>query len=248
MILPIIQVGVVIGRGNGNGGGGEINPPNRSLPANMPTNVQRPTINQPTSRPTIAQPTAMPTFTRSAFTSFSFTRTAQTSYTSSPSFTRTQITRTFTTQTSYTFNPTFTQTYTTNYNYPGYWYPGMPFIHYGTGWSPSTGSFTLGQTLYGPNNTPCLYYTYFQFNAPAGMMIQAQLWTTGLPIQYIVVPMSAVSLFQTNGCNYLNALSHGNTIGSTPYIYTWTAPQAGEYAIIFYSTTPYSNTVYFIPQ
>jgi hypothetical protein len=128
----------------------------------------------------------------------------------------------------------------------------MPFIHYGYGYSASTGSFTLGQTLYGPNNTPCLYYDYFQFNALAGMTIQARLWTTGPPIHYIVVPMSVVSLLQSNGngngCGAIGYLPQTNTISSTPYLYSWTAPQPGQYAVIFWSTSPYTAPIYLLPQ
>jgi hypothetical protein len=238
MVMPIIQVGLVAGaRGGGNGG-------DIPRPTSPP---QRPSINQPTARPTIAQPTARPTFsasfTRTAATSFSFSRTIQTSVTSF-SFTRTV-------QTSYTFSPTFTQTTTINYgsSYTNYWYPSMGFIHYGAGYSASTGSFTLGQTLYGPNNNPCLYYDYFQFNAPAGLTISARLWTTGPPINYVVVPMTAVSLLQSpSSCSAIGALNQANTIGSTPYVYSWTAPQNGQYAIIFYSTSPYTAPIYFLPQ
>jgi hypothetical protein len=259
----MIQVQVVTGRLDSGGGGNLPSPPSRggggngSSPPSKPSKPSNPSVNQPTARQTFSQPSARPTYTgsfsRSIATSFSFSRTIQTSYSYAPS-----ITRTFTAQTSYTFSPTFTFT-TTNYGptytnyypgyYPGYWYPGMTFPYYPPGYSTSTGSFTLGQTLYGPNNTPCLYYGYFEFNVLAGMTIQARLWTTGPPINYIVVPMSVVSLLQGgNGCNAVGYLAQTNTIGSTPYLYSWTAPQTGQYAVIFYSTSPYTAPVYFLPQ
>ena len=247
MIMPIMQVGLVTGNySGGKGGGGNSNPPRPSPPSNPPS---RPTVNQPTARPTIAQPTARPTFTaKPTFTagaptfSASFTRSIATSFSIS-------ITRTV--QTSYTFAPTFTQTTTINYGsaYTSYWYPAMGFVHYGAGYSSSTGSFTLGQTLYNQNDNPCLYYDYFEFNAPGGLTISARLWTTGPPISYIVVPMAVVSLLQTPGsCSAVGALAQANTIGSTPYLYSWTAPQNGQYAVIFYSTTPYTAPIYFLPQ
>jgi len=264
VIMPIIQVGGAPGgRAPGGRGGNDLpNPP------------QRPSINQPTARPTIAQPTARPSFTaqptaRPTFTampSFTTQPTARPTFTAMPtfsaSFTRsiatsffssafTGITITRTTQTSYTFNPTFTQTTTINYGsaYTYYWYPSMGFIHYGAGYSASTGSFTLGQTLYNQNNIPCLNYDYFEFNAPAGLTISARLWTTGPPINYIVVPEPVVSLLQSpTSCSAIGALAQSNTIGSTPYLYSWTAPQNGQYAIIFYSTTPYTAPIYFLPQ
>ena len=257
MVIPIIQVQIAIGRPNGGGGGGGgDNGGGGGRGGNLPSppsNPQRPTVNQPTARPTFAQsptvalPTARPTFTSSPTGSFSFSRTIQTSFTYSPA---TSFTRTVITQTSYTFNPTFTMTtnYGTTYT-NNYWYPGMPFIHYGYGYSASTGSFTLGQTLYNQNNSPCLYYDYFEFNAAAGMTVQARLWTTGPSIDYLVVPMSVVSFFQSSGCSALAALyTQTNTITSTPILYSWTAPQNGQYAVIFYTTTPYSAPIYFLPQ
>jgi hypothetical protein len=247
--MPIMQVGVVTGHLDIGGNVGNITTPPR--PSNPP---QRPSINQPTARPTIAQPTARPTlsnsFTRSIATSFSF---------ATPAFTG-SITRSFTgsitrtVQTTYTFNPTFTQTTTINYGsaYTNYWYPAMGFIHYGAGYSSTTGSFTLGQTLYDQNNNPCLYYDYFEFNAPAGLTISARLWTTGPPLNYIVAPMAVVSLLQSPGsCSAVGSLGQlwgSTTIGSTPYLYSWTAPQNGQYAAIFYSTTPYTAPIYFLPQ
>jgi len=265
IIVPIIQVGVVIGVQRGGGGGGDFG---GGMPnPNRPAPTARPTFAQPTARPTFSgggsltgRPTftsgpsltTRPTFTGSAFTSFSFS--TRPTYTGT-AFTSFSFTRTV--QTSYTFNPTFTFT-TTNYGptyttwspgyYPGYWYPGMTFPYYPPGYSTSTGSFTLEQTLYGPNNSPCLYYAYFSFNALAGMTIQARLWTSGPPVNYIVVPMSMVNLLQGgNGCSAVGYLAQTNTVGSTPYLYSWTAQQNGEYAVIFYSTSPYTAPVYFLP-
>jgi hypothetical protein len=60
----------------------------------------------------------------------------------------------------------------------------------------------------------------------------------------LIVPASALPLFQQSGC----ALSgnQGQTVNS-PYSLYWVAPQSGDYAIIFYSTPPYSGPVYFTP-
>jgi hypothetical protein len=231
--MPIIQLAVV--------NGDQLNADSKSKPSVRPNPPG--TINLPTARPSIAQPTARPTFsvsfTRSLATSFSFASTAWTGI----SFTRTI-------QTSFTVIPTFTLTTT----YPQYWYPGMGFWHYGTGYSASTGAFTLGQTLYDQNNNPCLYYSYFEFNAPAGLSITAQVWTTGSPVHVIVLPMMVISQFESpSSCSELgqravNLLSQIQSFGSTPYTLTWTAPQDGQYAIVFFSKTPYGNTVYFLPQ
>jgi hypothetical protein len=130
----------------------------------------------------------------------------------------------------------------------------MGFYHYGTGYVASSGSFTLGQTLYDQNNNPCLYYAYFQFNVPAGQTITAQVWTTGSPVNVIILPMSVISDYESpNSCTELgqrnvNLLSQIQSFGSTPYTLTWTAPQDDQYAILFFSKTPYGNTVYFLPQ
>jgi hypothetical protein len=261
LVIPIIQVGVVNGAKGGGGGGitgggprppsPRPNPPRPNPPINVnpPPNVNLPTARPTMAQPTIALPTARPTvsvsFTRSLATSFTFTRS---------SWTGISFTRTF--ETSYTLSPTFTYMTTTSWGIPGpeYWYPGMGFWHYGTGYSASTGSFTLGQTLYDQNNNPCLYFTYFEFNAPAGQSISAQVWTTGSPVHFLIVPMAVISQYESpSSCSDLgqrnvNLLSQIQSFGSTPYTLNWTAPQNGQYAIIFFSTTPYSNTVYFVPQ
>ena len=252
-ILPIIQLGVVSGaRGGGGGGGGGGIGGGGGRPSPSPNPPSRPpvrpnplaTINVPSARPTISQPTARPTFsasfTRSIATSFSF---------ASSMWTGISITRTY--ATSYTMSPTFTWMTTTNYgpNYPQYWYPGMGFFHYGSGYSATTGSFTLGQTLYDQNNNPCIYYDYFTFDAPAGLSITAQVWTTGPPINYLIIPVSVLSLYQSpSSCSALGNLGQVQSFGSTPYTISWTASQNDQYAIVFYSTTPYSGPVYFLPQ
>jgi hypothetical protein len=236
-VMPIIQLGLVNGA---------------QFSSDARTNPPRPrpnppgTINLPTARPTFNQPTARPTFSvsysRSIATSFTFARSSWTGI----SITRTVVT-------SYTISPTFTWT-TTNVASTQYWYPGMGFYHYGTGYSASTGSFTLGQTLYDRDNNPCLYYSYFTFNALAGLSITAQVWTTGDPVHYVIIPMSVITSYESpSSCGALGQrnpqyLSQIQTFGSTPYTLSWTAPQDDQYAIIFFSTTPYGNTVYFLPQ
>ena len=252
IILPLIQVGVASaqkGGGGNKGGGGAGGGGNRGGGSPGPS---RPIVTGRPSGPSISRPTAGPTMSsRPSMTSRptltgSFTRTA--SFTRTGSFTRSSFTFSPTfTFTSYTYGPTYTTWYPGYY--PGYWYPGMTFGYYPTGYSSSTGSFTLGQTLYGPNNTPCLYYDYFEFNAVAGMTIQARLWTTGPPVNYIVLPASMISVMQGgNGCTVIGYLTQTNTIGSTPYVYSWTAPESGQYVVLFYATTPYTAPIYFMPQ
>ena len=233
----------------------QINQPTVRPPINQPT-FNQPTINLPTAKPTfnpptiniptINQPTAQPTFsvgvsfTQSFATSFSFDRS---------SWTGISITRTV--ATSYTFSPTFTYMTTTDWYAPGgYWYPGMGFLYYGTNYNPSTGSFYLGRTLYDQNNNPCLYYDYFEFNAPAGLSISAQLWSSGQPIHYILVPVSVISQYKSpSSCSALGmSIGQVQSFSSTPYVLNWTSPQNGQYAIIFFSTTPYNDPVYFLPQ
>jgi len=219
-----------IGGGNGGqgGGGGGIRTGGGG--------GSRPTVNMPTSRPTFNQPTARPTFSFTqppAFSSISFSRTV-------PSFTG-SFTRTVVTATSYTFNPTFTIATSTAYYPP---YGGWGFIQYPPNYNPSVGSFTLTQTLAGQNGVPCLYYSAFQFDASAGQQFQARIWTTGQSISYVIVPASLLTaLQQANTCGY--GLGQSQAFSSQISL-NWTAPQTGQYAIIFYSATPYSGPVYFV--
>ena len=211
-----------------------------------------PTINFPTVRPTIYQPTARPTasFTRPALTSISFTRssltrslatsfTFSTSQWTSISFTRTTIT-------SLTINPTFTLTTTTGYNYPTY--GGFVFVQTPPNYNYNVGSFTIDQTLIGQNGVPCTYYTYFEFNANAGQQLQARVWTPGATISYIIIPQNLLATLQKMGCGYAQSNPHSQAHSFNSQItLNWTAPQTTQYVIIFYSMTPYSGPIYFIP-
>ncbi len=231
--------GGVPGGGGGIGGGGGVPPPN--MPTARP-NLNQPTINQPTARPTFSQPPAMTSiaFTRSIATSFSFASSVWTGI----SITRTVVT-------SYTFNPTFTMGTTTAY-YPTYGGGGAywgGFVYYPPNYNYNVGSFTLDQTLTGQNDMPCAYYTYFEFNAYAGQQFQARLWTSGASINYIIVPQSLVPTLQQMGCGYGSSSqrSQVQSFGSSQVTLNWNAPQTGQYAIIFYSLSPYGGPVYFLP-
>jgi len=241
--------------------------PNVNVPTARPTFNQptaRPTFSQPTFRPTFSQPTIRPTFSftqppvlssisfsRTMPTSFTFTRSSFTftSWTSWSSWTWSSFTRTVITTTSYTFNPTFTFATTTSY-YPGYYppYGGWSFIQYPPNYNYNVGSFTLDHTLIGQNGVPCTYYTYFEFNANAGQQLQARLWTPGATIDYIIVPQSLVPILQQMGCGYAQSgpRSQAHSFNSQITL-NWTAPETNQYVIIFYSLTPYSGPIYFLP-
>ena len=253
--------GGVIGGGGGSprpsqpiynppGGGGNIPGPGGGFPGS-------PGISQPTARPgggaTIALPTAGASFTRPAV---SFSRSIATSFSFSRSvWTGISVTRTY--LTSYTFNPTFT--ISTGYTPPGY-YPGYcngyyngycaspywGFVQYPPNYDSNVGSFTLDQTLTGQNDVPCLYYTYFAFNANAGQQFQARIWTNGQSIDYVILPTSVLTSLQQAGCGYGSSAGMGQSFSSQVTL-NWTAAQDGQYAVVFYSRVPYSGPVYFLP-
>ena len=239
MPLTVYQASTVGGVGEGR----SINPP--------PT---RPIINQPTARPTAS-------FTRPVMTSISFTRSIVTSFTqpafSSISFTRsittsfsfstsqwTSISITRTTITSLTLSPTFSWTTTTGYST----YGGFVFVQYPPNYNYNVGSFTLDQSLIGQNGAPCTYYTYFEFNAYAGQQLEARVWTPGTTISYIIVPQNLLPILEQMGCGYAQSSPHSQAHSfSSQVTLNWTAPEAGQYVIIFYSMTPYSGPIYFVP-
>jgi hypothetical protein len=230
--------GGAIGGGGGIGGGGQrpIPPgggggmPGGGMPGGgqMPTFANQPTVNLPTARPTVAV-----SFTRSIGTSFSFAQS---------SWTGISITRTV--ATSYTFNPTFTMT-TTGYNYPNYGAGGFVFNQYPPNYNSNVGSFTLDQSLDTPNGVPCVYYADFQFNANAGQSLQAKLWTQGTSINYVIVPLSLFQSLQQAGCSH--AAGNQQQTFNSQISLNWTAPQTGQYAIVFYSFVPYTGPIYFLP-
>jgi len=256
MPLTIYPLSIVNGdnRGGGNGGGGGGNGrggggsgvPNINVPTARPNINQPPNGNQFTARPSVNLPTASFTlpgavtgisFSRSIATSFSFSQSAWTGI----SFTRTVVT-------SYTFNPTFTVATTTAYPYGGGGYSGWSFIQYPPNYNSNVGSFTLDQTLNNQNDIPCVYYTYFEFNANSGQQFQARLWTPGAAINYVIVPQSLLGTVQQMGCGYASSGNHSQVQSFSSQIsLNWTAPQTGQYAIIFYSLTPYNGPIYFLP-
>jgi len=275
MPLTIYQIGNVSGAkgggGNGPGGGGGRPPPSGgsgSRPSQpiagggarppgggsgspRPSQpIVSPPKSFPTMRPPISQPTvALPiaTLTRPGIPSVSFSRSIFTGI----SFTRTIAT-------SFTFAPTFTYMTTSYYppyiggcynGYAGYYgncaggYYG--FIQYPPSFDDTAGSFTLDQTLNNQNGVPCVYYTYFTFDAYAGQQLQAKIWTNGSPINYLVLPSSLISGFQQTGCGS-GSFSQGQSFSSQATL-NWTAAQNGEYSVVFYSTVPYNGPVYFQP-
>jgi len=246
MPLTIYQVGAFSG-------------PNGDL-SNLTPPSARPSINQPTARPTINRPivsftrppaltsisltrSIVTSFTPPAFTSISFTRSIVTSFSFSTSqWTGISFTRTIVT--SSTFNPTFTWTTTTSYPT----YGGFVFVQYPPNYNYNVGSFTLHQILIGQNGVPCTYYTYFEFNANAGQQLQARVWTPGAAIEYIIIPQSLVPILKQMGCGYAQSGTRSQAHSFNSQItLNWTAPETGQYVIIFYSLTPYSGPVYFVP-
>lgn len=198
-------------------------------------------ISQPTARPPVA------TFTRPIQTGgISVTRSIATSFSFSRSiWTGISITRTI--ATSYTFNPTFTWTTTSSWpSYIGGYYNGYynGFIQYPPSYDSQVGSFALDQTLNNQNGAACLYYTYFTFNAYAGQQLRARVWTEGQPINYIVIPTNMGTILKQNGCS--GTLGQSQSFSSQTTV-DWTAPQDGQYAIVFYTTVPYNGPVYFQP-
>ena len=235
-------------------GGGNIPGPGGGFPGGNGPGISLPTAG-PGGGATIALPTAGAgvSFTRPAI---SFTRSIATSFSFSRSvWTGISITRTY--LTSYTFNPTFTVS--TGYEPPGY-YPGYcngyyngycaspywGFVQYPSNYDSNVGSFTLDQTLNGQNDVPCVYYTYFAFNANAGQQFQARIWTNGQPIDYVILPTSVLSSVQAAGCGYGSSAGMGQSFSSQVTL-NWTAAQDGQYAVVFYSKVPYSGQVYFLP-
>jgi len=225
-------------------GGGNVIGPGGGFPGNGP-GISLPTAG-PGGGPTIALPTAggpIVSFTRPP--SFSYTRSIATSFSFSRSvWTGISITRTY--LTSYTFNPTFT--YTTPGSYPpGYYgWDYWGFVQYPPNYNTNVGSFTLDQTLNNQNDIPCVYYTYFAFNANAGQQFQARIWTNGQPIDYVILPTSVLTSLQQAGCGYSSSSGMGQAFSSQITL-NWTAAQSGQYAVVFYSKTPYSGPVYFMP-
>lgn len=221
-----------------------VRPPIPQPTAQIP--IMQPTIQQPTIRPTVSLPTM--SFTRSFDTSFSFTRSLPTSF----SFTRSS-------DTSFSFSRSFSFTFTTTtywndwwYTQGGYWYPGMGFFSYAPDYNYNTGSFTLDRVLTDQDGRACLYYEYFQFDAPEGLSANAKVWSDGQQVVYLILPQSVLTNYEkpeTCGANkpkIIDDILQAQQFGSTPISMDWTSPADDQYVIVFISRD--NGSVYFVPQ
>jgi len=123
-----------------------------------------------------------------------------------------------------------------------------------SGYDNRTGSFNLGSQLTNdglagnPNGRPCITFDYFIFNAQAGQLLQGQVEpgsTGSKPVYYVIVnsPIQ-LNIFQNSNCGMGNWQFQQFTSPST---ISWTAPEAGQYALIFVVSGFYSGVVYFLP-
>ena len=111
-----------------------------------------------------------------------------------------------------------------------------------------SGSFKFNRGLTGENGLTCVYYTDFLLTANAGQQFKARFWTSGATINYTIVTQTEFTSLQQTGCSYLSGLGSQIESFNSAISFDWTAPQTGQYHLVFYSQTPYSGPIYGLPQ
>ena len=113
------------------------------------------------------------------------------------------------------------------------------------GYNNQTGAFKLGGQLTNDagNGGVCVMFDYFIFNAQAGQALQGSLLVTGSgrPIDYLVLNSpSQLYSFQNSNCGIGNwgQVEPASTVN-------WTAPEDGQYALMFITNGYYGDTVFF---
>ena len=127
------------------------------------------------------------------------------------------------------------------------------------GYNVQTGAFQLaGQiTDDAGNGAVCAMYDYFIFNAQTGQVLQAGVQTsvTGITVYSLILnsPGQLYSFMNSNcGVRTPYWPNIAPSIGSwrqdmTASSISWTAPNDGQYALVFMVNGFYSGVVYFLP-
>jgi hypothetical protein len=123
---------------------------------------------------------------------------------------------------------------------------GVTLVHTPTGYNSQTGAFTLGEQAYGGYyGRLCLAYDYFQLNVTSGQ-VHGQLNSPGQTIYYAILPANQYPSFNVNAQNcYLTLGSAQLQSFNSPTPLNWTAPDAGQYALVFFTRIYYTGPVYF---
>jgi len=120
-----------------------------------------------------------------------------------------------------------------------------------SGYNNQTGAFTLGKqaygSYYGKFDSLCLAYDYFQFNVTSGQVVNGQLNSPGQNIYYAILTSSQYRTFDINAQNCIITLGSARVqVFNAKTTLTWTTPEAGQYALMFFTLIDYTGPVYFI--
>jgi hypothetical protein len=124
----------------------------------------------------------------------------------------------------------------------------VTLVRTATGYNPQTGAFTLGEQAYMGGNMGrlCIAYDYFQFNVTSGQVVHGQLNSPGQNIYYAILTSSQYRTFDSNAQNCIMMLGSAQAqVFNSQTTLNWTAPEAGQYALVFFTQTYYTGPVYF---
>jgi len=124
---------------------------------------------------------------------------------------------------------------------------GVTLLRTATGYNFETGAFTLGEQAYGGiYGNLCLAYDYFEFNVTSGQVVNGQLNSPGQNIYYVILTSNEFKVFNNNAQNCYTTLGSAKVeVFNAQSTLTWIAPEAGQYALVFFTRTYYTGPVYF---
>ena len=132
-------------------------------------------------------------------------------------------------------------------------YDGVPY-----GYVNQTGSFTLGAQFKQMNNRfgvggPCLFFEYFLLNVTKGHEIRGHFEAyqrppyavKEAPVQFYILNSDQLGRFKHSYCGWYDDWKGDVYAYASSYNLDWVAPQNGEYAFLFLSSSNYYGTISF---
>jgi len=119
------------------------------------------------------------------------------------------------------------------------------FLRTPANYNPQTGAFTLNVQGVFPRGfiSPiCISYDYFIFNATGGQAVSWQVNSPGQLIQYVIMSANQYRSFDASAQNCVINLSSQEF--NSKATLDWTAPETGQYALVFFTRSFYAGPVY----
>ena len=119
------------------------------------------------------------------------------------------------------------------------------FLRTPPSYNPQTGAFTLGEQAYLLSyGKLCLAYDFFVFNGKGGQAIHWALNSPGQVIYYLIIDARTYGFLDADAQNCFLNISAPLQYFNGQTTLTWTPPQNGQYALVFFTTVYYTGPIY----